>query len=122
MTLAAVLKARNRRQTGALGVGGYEGGKEQLEPGTVSIAGTSYVCAVYLSKVDYRQDAETGLWKAWQTLTVTVKKSLMPTAPVKKTVVIFGGVNFKVDDVGGQNSTDLVWVFKADRKLPSPTA
>jgi len=121
MTLAAVLKARQRRQSGALSASGKEGGKEQLQPGTISISGTNYECAVHLGKVEYRMDAESGNWKAWQTLTATVKKSLMPTAPAKKTVVVFKSVNYKVDDVGGQNSTDLVWILKADRKLPSPS-
>lgn len=121
MTLAAVLRARQRHQTGALGVAGQEGGKEQLLPGTITIAGNSYVCAVELSKIEYRMETATGLWKRWQVLTATVQKSLLVTAPEKKSEILFQAVKYQVDEVGGQNSTDLVWTLKADRKLPSPS-
>lgn len=121
MTLNAVLKARQRLQAGAVGLSGREGGKEQLQPGTIVINGTSYVCAVELGKIQYRLDEGTGNWKRLQPLTATVKKTLLATAPAKKSVIVFGGANYQVDEVGGQNSADLVWVLKAERKLPSPS-
>lgn len=121
MTLAAVLKARQRRQSGALSASGSEGGKEQLQPGTINIGGTNYVCAVHLGKIEYRMDEGSGNWKRLQPLIATVKKTLLATAPAKKSVIVFGGANYQVDGVGGQNSNDLVWILKAERKLPSPS-
>ena len=121
MTLNAVLKARQRHQTGALGVTGREGGKEQLQPGVIVIASVDYACSAYLSPVQYKMDETTSLWKRWQTLTATVLKSLLATAPAKKSVITFNGADYQIDDVGGQNSTELVWVLKAERKLPSPS-
>lgn len=121
MTLAAILKARQRRQSGALSASGSEGGKEQVQPGTITIGGTNYACAVHLGKIEYRMDTDSSNWKRLQPLTATVRKSLLATAPAKKSVIVFGGVNYQVDEVGGQNSTDVVWILKAERKLPSPT-
>lgn len=121
MTLDAVLKARQRRQSGVLSATGAEGGKEQLQPGTISIGGTQYVCAVHLGKIGYRMDEASGNWKRLQPLVATVKKSLLATAPAKKSVIVFGGANYQIDEVGGQNSTDLVWILKAERMLPSPS-
>lgn len=121
MTSAAVQRARQRRQTGALGVNGQEGGKEQLQAGTISIGATNYACAVHLGKIEYVMDESTGLWRQIQPLMVTVRKELLAVAPPKKSVIAFSGANYQVDEVGGQNSLDLVWGIRAKRKLPSPT-
>ena len=120
MNLAAVLKARQRLQQGALGATGHEGGKEQLQPATITIASISYVCAVELGKVRYEMDTESGNWRRLQPLTAFVRKTLLATPPDKKSIIVFKALNYQVDEVGGQNSTDLVWVLKAERKLPSP--
>ena len=121
MTLSSVLKARQRAQSGVLGVTGREGGKEQLQPGVIVIGGQSYVCAVELGKVEHYMDPDNGLWKRKQMLTATVKKALLAVAPAKKTVLSFGGANYQIDEVSGQNSTDIAWILKAERKLPSPS-
>jgi hypothetical protein len=121
MTLNAVIQARHRLQSGVLGMSGREGGKEQLQPGTITIGGTSYVCAVHLGKVEYRQNPDTGNWQRLQPLIATVRKALLAAAPGKKTVITFGGNQYQIDEVGGQNSTDLDWVLKSERKLPSPS-
>ena len=121
MHLASVLRARQRLQTGALSATGREGGKEQLQPGTIIISSVSYICAVELGKIRYELDPDTGNWKRLQSLTATVKKTILATAPAKKTVLTFGGANYQIDEVSGQNSTDLVWILKAERKLPSPS-
>jgi len=120
MTFDAIQKARQRQQSGALGPSGREGGKEQLQPGTIVIGGTSYACSVELGKIRYEMEADTGLWKRFQPLTATVKKTLLVTAPEKKSVIAFKGANYQVDEVGGQNVADIAWVLKAERKLPSP--
>lgn len=121
MTLAATLKAKQRRQTGAVGTTGKEGGKEQLQPGTIILNSISYLAAVHLGKVEYRMSPSSGLWQRLQPLTATVRKTLLATAPEKQSVIIFGGLSFQIDDVAGHNPTALVWTLKAERKLPSPS-
>ncbi|HBJ85428.1 MAG TPA: hypothetical protein DDZ88_16435 [Verrucomicrobiales bacterium] len=121
MTLSAILKAKQRRQTGVVGITGKEGGKEQLQPGTIVISGTSYLAAVHLGKVEYRMETASGLWKRLQPLTATVRKTLLATAPEKQSIITFGGLKFQIDDVAGHNANDLVWTLKAERKLPSPS-
>lgn len=121
MTLDAIQRARQRRQTGALGALGKEGGKEQLQAGTIIIGGISYACAAHLGKIEYRMDSVTGLWRRIQPLMVTIQKALLATAPAKRAEITFVGNRYQVDDVGGQNAVDLVWLIKAERMLPSPT-
>ncbi|GEM_PF-1734610 len=120
MTLSAVLSARQRHQTGVMTTSGLAGGKEQLQPGSISIGGTSYVAAVHLGEVQHRMDTTTGLWRRLQPLVATVRKVLLATAPAKKSVITFGTVIYQIDDVAGHNATDLVWTLKAERLLPAP--
>jgi hypothetical protein len=66
-------------------------------------------------------DTVTGLWQRVQPLNATVLKSLLRTAPAKRSVLTYAGVDYQVDDVAGQNDADVAWLIKAERKLPLPS-
>jgi len=111
MTATAVQAAKRRHQT-ALGT---------LYGSTVSIGGTSYAAAVILSAIKNEMN-EIGNWERKQRLTATIRKTLLTSAPARKTVLIHAGVSFMIDgDTGGQNTLDTAWVLHASRKLPSPS-
>lgn len=87
----------------------------------ITIGTATMTAAVILGAVQHRMDTATGLWHRVQPLTATVLKSLLRTAPAKRSVLTYAGVDYQVDDVAGQNDADVAWLIKAERKLPSPS-
>jgi len=86
----------------------------------ITIGTATMTAAVILGAVQHRMD-ENGVYRRIQPITVTVLKSLLPTAPAKKSVITYAGADYQVDEVAGQNAADVAWHIKAERKLPAPS-
>lgn len=91
----------------------HEAALHNDEPGTITISGARYAAAVDLGQVEFLP--VDGGSKRGQRLTAHVLKSRLDAAPGQKTLVTHGGVEFKLQECGGRNATDVAWVLRCVR-------
>jgi hypothetical protein len=109
MTLAAVQAACQRHQTIT----------EALHPGSITLAGKNYTAAISLGTIQQVPQEDGSGWDKLQTLTVQVRKALLPTAPGKRTVITHNGVDYLVTTIGGQSAQEPAWRIQAERRSPA---
>jgi hypothetical protein len=81
---------------------------EALWPGTVTISGTDYACTIIRPRQaqqlgDYAEEPEPV------TLTVRIRKELLPTAPALHLILAWQEERWKIHSIAGQESTEAVW-------------
>lgn len=87
----------------------------------VVIAAQPYRAAVVLDPVRSEMD-EAGVWRKKQTIHVSVRKVLLPTAPARGVLIHYGGAEYKIHgEMGGVDARDVAWNITASRLLPSPS-
>jgi hypothetical protein len=82
-------------------------------PSGLKIGGVLYECAVERGPVEFIP-LDGGSARG-QRLRAHVLKSKLPTAPNQKSLVTHNDVEFKVQDIGGQNATDVAWIIRCVR-------
>src|SRR5947209_7229280 len=85
----------------------------RMAPGVVIIDGQEYNAGVLLGPLDWMPQG--GGTVRIQQLFFNLAKDLFPDRPQQKQPVTFEGVEFKVADVGGLNTTDPAWIVTANR-------
>jgi hypothetical protein len=88
-------------------------GLESQRPSGLKIGGFFYAGAVTLGPVEFI--ALDGGSARGQRLTAYIAKSSLPTAPGQKSLVTHNDVEFKVQEIGGQNATDVAWIIRCVR-------
>lgn len=89
---------------------------ERLQPGSIVIAGTTYRGGgLHLSAVEHYPKADGSGWAKRQTISITIRKSRLATAPQKRAKFISSGHDWTVDTVGGQTPDALAWIIKGER-------
>lgn len=106
MNPAAVAAARKRHQAA----------HQSLRSGSVSISGSTYAAAVVLGPVQNVPNEEGSGWEKLQILTVRVLKTVLSTAPGKRTVVTYGGTDYLVTSIGGNSPNEPSWRIQAERR------
>lgn len=86
------------------------------QPGKLTIGGREYAGRVELGPKTFLPLADGGAARG-QRLAARILKSALPTPPAEKTVVTHNGVEFKVSEIGGENSTEVAWLIRALRWL-----
>lgn len=89
-----------------------EGGENA---GEVRISGQIYRAGVVLGEIHHVPSQDGGGMLRRQLAHVTVRKTLLPSPPAKDALVTVNGIEFKIDYVDGQNSTDAAWTLQAVR-------
>lgn len=79
----------------------------------LTIGGKRYAAAVELGSVQF-MPTDGGSARG-QPLTARVLKSLLKSPPAQKSLVTHDGVEFKVQEIGGRNATDVAWVLRCVR-------
>jgi hypothetical protein len=82
-------------------------------PSGLKIGGVLYECAVELGPQEFIP-VDGGSARG-QRLRAHVLKSKLPTAPGQKSLVTHNDVEFKVQEIGGQNATDVAWIIRCVR-------
>lgn len=88
-------------------------GLESQRPSGLKIGGFFYSCAVELGPVEFIP-IDGGSARG-QRLRAHVLKSKLPTAPGQKSLVTHNDVEFRVQEIGGQNATDVAWIIRCVR-------
>ena len=107
---AAILAARGLQQSSleewlpALG-----------HPGTITIDGIDYACAINLSGIRARE-TEQGTERT-QTFRADVRKAVLATQPAKNTLITASGFEFFVDPEAEQVDNGLTWIIRARRTV-----
>jgi len=81
---------------------------EALWPAVVTLSGTDYPCAVIRPRQavqlgDYAEEPEPV------TLTVRIRKEILPTAPALHLILIWQGERWKIRSIGGHETTEATW-------------
>jgi hypothetical protein len=106
MTAAAIAAARKRKQTTS----------ETCFPGAIVLNGTTYAGGnLFLSKIEHYPKPDGSGWAKRQTISITIRKSLLATAPQKREKFTCAGHSWTVDTVGGQTADALAWIIKGER-------
>lgn len=103
--LSAITDARRRQQDSLA----------DSSPGTVTIAGTDYAAQVSVTPGELLS-GDGGTRDAEQ-LTVRLSKTLLTTAPARKTQITYNEVAWTIRNVSGQESWAQEWVIRAQRSL-----
>lgn len=104
--LSAITAARRRQQDSLA----------ESSPGTVTIAGTPYEGAQVSVTPGELISGDGGTRDAEQ-LTVRLSKTLLATAPSRKTQITYNEVVWTIRNVSGQESWAQEWVIRAQRSL-----
>lgn len=91
----------------------HQAALEAQRPSGITINGVFYACAVELGAVEWIPT--NGGSARGQKLRADILKTTLATPPSQKTVVTHEQVDFKVQDIGGQNAGDVSWVIHAVR-------
>lgn len=105
MSLIA-LKAAKTRQQKAM---------ESHYPGTITIGSTPYAGAVQIGGVEQRQNASGHGFIPVQTLSVSILKSRLPTAPASRSMISCNGHDWRIDQVAGDDACEVAWQITAVR-------
>lgn len=105
MSLIALKAAKTRHQKSL----------EAHYPGTITIGGTSYACAVQIGGVEQRQSSTGSGFTPVQILSASVLKSRLPTAPASRSMITSNGQTWRVDQVAGDDACEVAWQITAVR-------
>lgn len=92
---------------------------EAEAPGAITIAGTSYVCARFLSPV--RNELTESGWRRVQTAVVLVRKNLLATCPTYDSTITMDSLSWFLVEAGGQDAEQPAWKLTIKRHLPNPS-
>lgn len=89
---------------------------QALWPGTVTIGGTDYACALVRPRQrqvlgDYSEDPEPVQ------LTVRILKTTLETAPAENSYLTWEGARWKIQSIRGQAASEAQWTLICE---PSP--
>ncbi|MCG3206276.1 MAG: hypothetical protein KCHDKBKB_03010 [Elusimicrobia bacterium] len=105
MSPSAVQAARQRHQRTL----------ESLHAGTLLIAGVRYTAAVTRAAAAREMMPDGSGSVLVQRATATVRKAILPTAPVRGTVVTIEGIEWHIDSVAGDDPQAPAWFITLHR-------
>lgn len=92
----------------------YQGTREAVLPGDVTIGGTVYHCAARLGEKGL-QPLETGGYFERQELRVWIPKSRLPTPPAVKSSITYAGETFIVEGIDHAEAVFTDWLIRAGK-------
>jgi len=86
-------------------------------PGTITINGVPYACAVGTTPATTEWDSTLMVEKHIETLRIDLSKTLLATCPNEKTEILYNGKRFILASAGGQQSSAPDWVLHCKRNV-----
>ena len=95
----------------------HQEGLENQDPGTLTINGREFTCSVIKSDIRPETDPLTMVTSTIQTAVVHVRRSLLPQCPGTGARMLLDGLEWFVEALGEQNTTDVTWKLSLKRTI-----
>lgn len=97
-----------------------QGALQAQHAGEVEIAGVTYDAAVTLGAKRWVPGREGVGMEEEQSITISIFKTELETAPPRGLVVVYDGGRYEIADIGGQDAGDVAWILRGMRLAKNP--